>query len=132
MLGKSPKLVQQPKLVQPKFDWAIYGWAKVWLLVQFWLGQSLAACPVLAGPNFSFLDLKFFVLGSNTDFPFFGQFHIPQKTKTKNSARGILFLGTSLFIYEFFLIIHSLNTVEFNFNVFNLNIKVALASKIFY
>jgi hypothetical protein len=56
MLGKSPKLGQQPK-----FDWAIYGWAnffhimagpifgwakiwlgQLWLLVQFWLGQISA------------------------------------------------------------------------------------------
>ena len=97
MLGKSPKLGQQPKfgwanffqiLAGPKFGWANYGWAKFWLgqilagpnfgwanffhimagpkfgwadygwatflaepiFSTFWLGQSLAAGPVLAGP----------------------------------------------------------------------------------
>ena len=50
----------------------------------------------------AFLDLKLFFLGSNTDFPFFKQFNIPQKSKNIewNSARGIRFLGTSLYIYE--------------------------------
>ena len=50
------------------------------------------------------------------------------KTKNiqRNSARVIRFLGTSLFIYDFFLIILSLNVVEFNFIVFNLDIKVVL------
>ena len=67
VLGKSPKLGQQPKLAQPnfgwanffhnmagpKFGWANYGWATFLagpIFSTFWLGQSLAAGPVLAGP----------------------------------------------------------------------------------
>ena len=48
-----------------------------------------------------------------------------QKTKNiqRNSARVIRFLGTSLFIYDFFLIILSLNVVEFNFVVFKSSTK---------
>jgi hypothetical protein len=58
VLGKSPKLGQQPKLAQPKFDWAIYGWANFFHL---WLGHRLAqpnffftlAGPLFAQPIFS-------------------------------------------------------------------------------
>ena len=82
VLGKSPKLGQQPKLAQPnfgwanffqilagpKFDWAIYGWAKFWLgqffpqygwakiwLGQLWLGHFFGWANFfhfLAGPKF--------------------------------------------------------------------------------
>ena len=68
VLGKSPKLGQQLKFgwanFFPNFGLAkirlnhlwlgqffpLFCWAKAWLLVQFLLGQSLAAGPVLAGP----------------------------------------------------------------------------------
>ena len=61
VLGKSPKLGQQPKLAQPIFGWAIYGWAKFWL-GHLWLGQILAG-PFMAGPIFSTLWLGHILAG---------------------------------------------------------------------
>ena len=48
MLGKSPKLGQQPKLAQPNFGWANF--------FHIWLGQSFAAGLVLAEPYFGWAN----------------------------------------------------------------------------
>ena len=49
----------------------------------------------------SLKKLNFVFLGSNTDFPLYGQSHIPQNPKLFHGIppRGIRFLGTSEFYF---------------------------------
>ena len=96
MLRKSPKLGQQPK-----FDWAIYGWANFFhIMAGPKFGWANHGCwPSFGWAKFQLFRLKIILLGSNTDFSFFGQFHVPKNQKHSKEFRSCNPLFRHILIY---------------------------------